>query len=108
MKHSFQLKICAFLLTILVVGCFWHAWAAAENDKDGWVEEDDNIFFFDGGRMLHGCIAEIDGEYYFFRNDGTLLIEDETCLIEGGAGNDFWIRAGGENVLSSGGWYTEE
>ena len=108
MKHSFQLKICAFLLTILVVGCFWHAWAAAENDKDGWVEEDDNIFFFDGGRMLHGCIAEIDGEYYFFRNDGTLLIEDETCLIEGSDGNAFWIRAGWDNVLIAGDWYTDE
>lgn len=108
MKHSFQLKICAFLLTILVVGCFWHARAAAENDKDGWVEEDDNIFFFDGGRMLHGCIAEIDGEYYFFRNDGTLLKEDETFLIEGRDGNAFWIRAGWDNVLIAGDWYTDE
>ena len=41
--------------------------------------------------MLHGCIAEIDGEYYFFRNDGTLLIEDETCLIESSDGNAFWM-----------------
>ena len=108
MKHSFQLKTCAFLLTILVLGCFWHVRAAAENDNDGWVKEDDNILFFDGGRMLQGCIAEIDGEYYFFRSDGTLLKEDETCLIESSDGNAFWIRAGWDNVLIAGDWYTDE
>ena len=108
MKHYFQLKTCAFLLTILVLGCFWHVRAAAENDNDGWVKEDDNILFFDGGRMLQGCIAEIDGEYYFFRSDGTLLKEDETCLIESSDGNAFWIRAGWDNVLIAGDWYTDE
>ena len=108
MNHSFQMKTCMLLLAIFVLGCFWHIRAEAENGKDGWVEEEDSILFFDGGRMLQGCIAEIDGEYYYFQNDGTLLKEDETCLIESSDGNAFWIRAGWDNVLIAGDWYTDE
>ena len=108
MKRIFQLNICAILLTVLAVGWLWPVRARAEAETDGWYEEDGSRFYYADGEALKDCIAEIDGGFYYFRDDGTLLLEDETCLVSDGNGTAAWIRAGWDNVLIAGDWYIDD
>ena len=105
MKQALNNRICWVLLIVLAVGWFLPVSAEAESESDGWVEEDGRMYFYADGEALQGCIAEIEGAFYCFRDDGTLLLEDETCLVGDGA---FWVRAGWDNILLAGQWYTDD
>ncbi|MER2236349.1 MAG: hypothetical protein ABS901_08345, partial [Candidatus Limivicinus sp.] len=105
MKQALNNRICWVLLIVLAVGWFLPASAQAESESDGWVEEDGITYFYSDGEALQGCIAKIEGAFYCFRDDGTLLLEDETCLVGDGA---FWVRAGWDNILLAGQWYTDD
>ena len=108
MKRIFQLKICVILLTVLAVGWLWPVRVMAEAETDGWYEEDGSRFYFADGEALKGCFAEIDGGFYYFMDDGTLLLEDETCMVSDENGTAAWIRAGWDNVLIAGDWYIDD
>jgi glucan-binding YG repeat protein len=108
LKNRICFEICWILLIILAVGWFMPASADAEVERNGWTEEDGRMYFYAYGVALHGCIAEIDGEYYYFRDNGTLLMEDETCRIGVEDDDAFWIRAGWDNILLAGQWYTDD
>ena len=137
-KNRICFRICWILLAALSVGWLLPASAEAESEQDnwveedawaeeggwteedawveedslveknGWVEEDGKIYYYTDGEMLQGCIAGIEGEFYYFRDDGRLLTEDETCLIGDGEESVFWVRAGWDNILLAGQWYTDD
>ena len=108
MKRIFQLKICVILLTVLAVGWLWPVRARAEAETDGWYEEDGSLFYYADGEPLKSCFAEIDGGFYYFRDDGTLLMENETCMVSDENGAAAWVRAGWDNILIAGDWYIDD
>ena len=82
------------------------AGAEGETELNGWVSEDGNMYYYIDGWPVSGCIWQIDGEWYCFRGDGSLLEEDETCALSDSEGNIFWVRAGWDNILLWNEWYT--
>ena len=108
MKRIFQLKICVILLTVLAVGWLWPVRARAEAETDGWYEEDGSLFYYADGELLKSCFAEIDGGFYYFKDDGTLLMENETCMVSDENGAAAWVRAGWDNILIAGDWYIDD
>lgn len=94
-------------MTALAIGIFSSPRAAAEDEWEGWYEDNGGVFYYEDGAALTACFAVIDGQCYYFRDDGTLLLEDETCLAGDGEGGAFWVRAGWDNVLIANEWYTD-
>ena len=107
MKTFRSLKAFMSLLIVLLISGLAPAWAAAVSDTDGWSVEDGITRYYANGEMLYDCVEKIDGEWYGFQEDGSLLQEGETCFVSDGDGGLIQIRAGWDNILLSDEWVAD-
>ena len=72
MKHAFRLIRIILMLAVLALGWLLPGRAAAAGEGDGWFEENGDVFFLYNGQLLRNCFAEIDGEYFYFKEGGAM------------------------------------
>ena len=74
--------------------------------KSGWVQEDDNLRYYENGKAIKNCVRQIEGFYYAFDYEGNMLKDILTSIWDGG--NDLTICAQEDGKLLTDSWYTTE
>ena len=53
------------LLSFLIICCFIYKPVNAEDSLNGWLKQNNTIYFYENGNITKG-IKEIEGKYYHF------------------------------------------